>query len=87
MVALVQGTRNFEGIALGASPRATLALMSISRALAIFDGLDFVIPEHVQEVAVDVLAHRLTLDPQARFAGSTAAGIVEELIKEIPVPA
>lgn len=87
MVELVQGTRNVQGVALGASPRATLALMSISRALAVFDGLDFVIPEHVQEVAVDVLAHRLSLDPQARFAGATEAGIIEDLIKKIPVPA
>ena len=87
MVALVQGTRRSQGVVLGASPRATLSLMSISRALAVFDGLDFVIPEHVQEVAVDVLAHRISLDSQARFSGATEIGIIEALMKEIPVPA
>jgi MoxR-like ATPase len=86
VVALVQGTRNAPGVQLGASPRASLALMKAAQALALFDGEDFVTPEHVQEVAVAVIAHRLAVDPQARFSGVTATGIVEELLKAIPVP-
>jgi MoxR-like ATPase len=87
VVALVQGTRSAPGVQLGASPRASLALMKAAQALALFDGEDFVTPEHVQEVAVAVIAHRLAVDPQARFSGVTAAGIVEDLLKAIPVPA
>jgi MoxR-like ATPase len=87
VVALVQGTRTAPGVQLGASPRASLALMKAAQALALFDGEDFVTPEHVQEVAVAVIAHRLAVDPQARFSGVTATRIVEELLKAIPVPA
>jgi MoxR-like ATPase len=86
VVALVQGTRNAPGVQLGASPRASLALMKAAQALALCDGEDFVTPEHVQEVAVAVIAHRLAVDPQARFSGVTATRIVEELLKAIPVP-
>jgi MoxR-like ATPase len=86
VVALVQGTRSAQGVQLGASPRASLALMKAAQALALFDGEDFVTPEHVQEVAVAVIAHRLAVDPQARFSGVTATGIVEDLLKAIPVP-
>jgi MoxR-like ATPase len=85
-VALVQATRSAPGVQLGASPRASLALMKAAQALALFDGGDFVTPEHIQEVAVAVVAHRLAVDPQARFSGLTAAGIVEDLLKSIPVP-
>jgi MoxR-like ATPase len=87
VVALVQGTRSAPGVQLGASPRASLALMKAAQALALCDGEDFVTPEHVQEVAVAVIAHRLAVDPQARFSGVTATRIVEELLKAIPVPA
>ena len=87
IVELVRATRTAPGVALGASPRASLALMHISRALALFDGQEFVTPEQVREVAVDVIAHRLVLDPQARFSGTTAKGVVEGLLKQLPVPA
>ena len=56
------------------------------QALARFDGLDFVTPDQVQELAVPVIAHRLVIDPESKFAGTTAAGIVEEIIKSLPVP-
>ena len=52
-----------------------------------WDGDDFVKPEHIQELAVPVIAHRLVLDPQAKFAGVTPAGLVAELIKDVKVPA
>jgi MoxR-like ATPase len=87
VVDLVQATRNKPGVALGGSPRASLALMRITKALALFDGLDFVTPEHIQEIAVEVIAHRLMIDPQARFSGITAAGVVTEIIKTVSVPA
>ncbi len=87
IVQLVHTTRSFPGLVLGASPRASLALIQTARALALFDGLDFVTPEHIQEIAVPVIAHRLVLDPQARFSGQTVQGIVEEILETLPVPA
>jgi MoxR-like ATPase len=87
IVRLVHASRSFPGLVLGAGPRASLALMQTARALALFDGHDFVTPDHIQEIAVPVIAHRLVLDPQARFSGQTAQGIVEELVETVSVPA
>jgi MoxR-like ATPase len=86
-VDLVRETRTAPGVQLGASPRASLALMRAAQALALLDGGEFVLPEHVQELAVPVVAHRLVVDPQARFSGVTAEGLVEEIVKKVPVPA
>jgi MoxR-like ATPase len=86
-VDVVRGTRAAPGVQLGASPRASLALMKAAQALALLDGGEFVLPEHVQELAVPVVAHRLVVDSQARFSGVTAEGIVEEIVKKVPVPA
>ena len=61
--------------------------MKAARALALFDGSDFVAPEHIQELAVPVIAHRLMMEPQARFSGLTARGVVEEIVKKMRVPA
>ncbi|MEY2428727.1 MAG: MoxR-like ATPase [Verrucomicrobiota bacterium] len=87
VVALVAATRGAAGVQLGASPRASISLMKAAQALALFDGLDFVTPEQVQELAVSVIAHRLVMEPQARFSGQTARGVVEETVKKIKVPA
>ena len=86
MVDIVVATRRAPGIQFGASPRASLALMKASQALAVFDGLEFVTPDHVQELAVPVIAHRLGLEPQAKFSGVTAPGVVEEIVKRLPAP-
>jgi MoxR-like ATPase len=86
-VDLVQATRQAEGVLLGASPRATIALIRLAQALALFDGLGFVTPEQLRELAVPVIAHRLVMEPQARFAGQTAESLVMELLQTIPVPA
>ena len=86
-VDLVNGTRGATGVQLGASPRASIALMKAAQALALFDGLDFVAPEQVQELAVSVLAHRILMDPQARFSGLMSRGVVEDIVKKTKVPA
>ena len=62
VVDLVQATRGAAGVSLGASPRASLALMKAAQALALLDGGDFVTPEHVQEIALPVMAHRMVVD-------------------------
>ena len=87
VVDLVSATRSAPGVQLGASPRASLALMKAAQALAFFDSLDFVTPEQIQEVAVPIIAHRLVMEPQARFSGQTARGVVEEVVKKTRVPA
>jgi MoxR-like ATPase len=87
VVDLVGATRTANGIQLGASPRASIALMKSAQALALFDGLDFVTPEQIQELAIPVMAHRLVMEPQARFSGLTARGIVGEILKKLRVPA
>ena len=87
IVDLVTATRSHRGVQLGASPRASLALMKTSKAVAMLEGSDFVTPEHIQAIAVPVIAHRLLLDPQAHFSGETAEGIVEDILKTVPVPA
>lgn len=87
IVDLVGATRRAPGVQMGASPRGSLALMKAAQALAAFDGLEFVTPDHVQELAVPVLAHRLALEPQSRFAGRTAESVVEEILKQTKVPA
>lgn len=86
IVTLVNATRGVEGVRIGASPRASLALMKVSQALALFDRLAFVTPDHVQELAVPVLAHRLVMEPQARFSGVTAEGIVADVLQQVPPP-
>ena len=86
-VDLVRATRTSAGVQLGASPRASIALMKAAQALALFDSLDFVTPEQIQELAVSVIAHRLVMEPQARFSGLTARGVVDEVIKKTRVPA
>ncbi|HUR45074.1 MAG TPA: MoxR family ATPase [Candidatus Saccharimonadales bacterium] len=87
MVDIVAGTRSITGVQLGASPRASLALMKAAQALALFDEQEFVTPEQIQEIAVAVIAHRLVMEPQAKFSGKSAAAVVEEVIKNIRVPA
>ena len=86
-VDIVRATRTAPGVQLGASPRASLSLMKAAQALALMDGKEFVMPEHIQELAVPVVAHRVAVDSQAKFSGITAQGIVENVLKTIPVPA
>jgi MoxR-like ATPase len=86
IVELVRATRDAEGVQMGASPRASLTLMRIAQALALFDQQEFVTPDHIQEIAVAVIAHRLKLDSQAHFAGHEAENIVANLLREVPVP-
>ena len=85
-VDVVRATRGANGVQLGASPRASLALMKAAQALALSEGREFVVPEDVREMAVPVIAHRMVVEPQARFAGVTTAGLVEEILAKIPMP-
>ena len=87
VVELVRRTRAAPQVLLGCGPRASIALVQSAKALALVDGQDFVAPEHIQELAVNVLAHRIVLDPQAKFGGTSAARLVDELVRATAVPA
>src|SRR4029450_13953277 len=86
VVDVVRETRAATGVQLGASPRASLSLMKAAQALALTEGREFVVPEDVREMAVPVIAHRMVAEPQARFAGVTTAGIVEEILTKVLSP-
>jgi len=86
-VDIARATRGAPGVMLGAGPRASLALAHLAQALALMDGETMVRPEHVREMAVPVLAHRLALAPEAKFSGATNQGVVEEILRTLPVPA
>lgn len=85
-VDLVRATRGAAQVTLGASPRASLALARAAQALALFRGRDYVVPDDIQALAVPVIAHRLALDPQAKFGGITAEAIVTGIMASVPVP-
>lgn len=87
IVDIVTATRARREVKLGASPRASIALTKVAQALAAFDGMEFVTPDHVQEIAAPVIAHRIVLDPQAKFSGLTAQRVVEDILETVPAPA
>ena len=86
-VELAQRSRKREELALGVSPRGVLGLFRAAQARALLEGRDYVTPEDVQRLAPCVLAHRLVLRAGARYAGRSPAQLVEDLLRDIPVPA
>jgi MoxR-like ATPase len=86
IVRLVQATRQHAGVCVGASPRASLALMQLAKALALFDGLNYVTPDHIQEIAVACIAHRLKLDSHSRFSGAENHAIMHDILRQTKVP-
>jgi MoxR-like ATPase len=87
IVRLARATRDDPRLALGASPRASLALMKMARASAALDGRGFVLPDDVKAVAVPVLAHRLVLNPENWGGRVSTRGIVEALLGRVTAPA
>jgi MoxR-like ATPase len=85
-VKITQETRNNKSLYLGASPRASLALINSAKAIAGIQGRDFVTPEDIIKVSVPVLAHRIMLTPDKEMEGLTAADIVLQIIQKIEVP-
>jgi MoxR-like ATPase len=85
IVDLVRASRAAPGVAMGASPRASLALMKAAQARALSEGRAFVIPDDIQALAAPVIAHRLVLEAEARYAGVMAESIVAELLDNFVV--
>ncbi len=83
---LVHQTRNHKSIYLGASPRASLAIMNASKAIAAMQGRDFVTPEDILQVAVPVLRHRIILAPDKEMEGVTEEEVIKQIINGLDVP-
>ena len=86
IVDIVSSTRGREDVQLAASPRASIALMKMAQALSLFEGRDFVIPETIQAVAADVIAHRMVIVPEAKLSGVTGRQVVADILATVPVP-
>ena len=86
VVDLIVATRNNEDILRGASPRATLAVTSMAKAVAQLRGRDYVLPSDVREVFTWTIAHRLILSPKAEGQGKTPEQILTEIISQVPAP-
>ncbi len=83
---IVQATRTNSNIYIGASPRASLALLNAGKAHAVLMGRDFVLPDDILRIAPYVLNHRITLTPEKEMEGTTPKKAVEQLIKTIEIP-
>ena len=86
IVALVRATRQSEKISLGASPRASLALMRVTQAYALVHGRDYAVPEDVSAVFLPCIAHRLTLSKEARMNSEKADDILRDILHTVKVP-
>jgi MoxR-like ATPase len=86
VVRLLHHTRESPRLALGASPRAGIALLRMAKARAVARGRDYVVPEDIGAVAVPVLEHRLIVAPEARASGVRGADVVGEALERTAVP-
>ena len=83
---IVQATRNHPLVKLGASPRGAIALFTLSRAIALMRGRDYVIPDDVKFVAYAALSHRIILRSEAKISGVTTRDIIEDVLERVEVP-
>ena len=86
IVELIGATRRHEDIARGASPRATLAVTAMAKAVAQLRGRDYVVPKDVQEVFVSVIAHRLLLSQKAEGKGAAAEQVLHQILSGVEAP-
>ncbi len=86
IVEIIHKTRNHPTILYGASPRASVALLLCSKALAAIRGRDFSTPDDVRDVALPVLRHRLALRAEAELDGATTDAVISDIIKTVEVP-
>jgi len=83
---IVRNTREHPKVEVGSSPRGGLALLKLSRAMALMNGRDYVTPDDVKTLVTDVLSHRLILKVEYSLEGAAPNEIIDEVVKEIPVP-
>ncbi len=83
---IVHNTRNNANLYLGASPRASIAIMDASKALAAIQGRDFVTPDDIKKVAVPILEHRVILTPEREMEGFTTEKVIQQIMDTIEIP-
>ena len=83
---IIHNTRNHGDLFLGASPRASLAIMRSSKALAAINGRDFVTPDDVQFVSYPVLNHRIILTPEREMEGMETEDVIKDILQKMEVP-
>jgi MoxR-like ATPase len=86
IVQIARRTRDWPSLSLGASPRAAVSLMAVSKAVAAMDGRDYVIPDDVKASARPVLRHRIILRPEADLEGITPDQVLEDVLRAVEVP-
>lgn len=86
ITSIVRATRTHPEVLLGASPRGSLALMQTSRALALIEGRDFVMPDDIKKMAKYTLSHRIVLKTEAQVEGKNKHQIIEEVLRSVAVP-
>ncbi|HEX8803577.1 MAG TPA: MoxR family ATPase [Acidimicrobiales bacterium] len=86
LVDIAQATRRAPHLALGMSPRATLALQRVSKARAAAQGRNYVTPDDIKALVVPVLAHRLLVTPEAQLQGLSPSEVLGEVLRSVPVP-
>jgi MoxR-like ATPase len=86
VVAIARTTREHSDVALGVSPRGTMALYHAAQAWAAIRGRAFVVPDDVKRLAPYVLTHRILIQPQVRLRGRKPEEIVSEIVETVPVP-
>jgi MoxR-like ATPase len=86
LMQIVHDTRQHDDVALGGSPRASIALFRTSQAMAALRGRNYVLPDDVKRVSGPVLTHRMILRPESRLRKVTAAAVVDDIVAEIAVP-
>ncbi len=84
VIALVNATRNHEGVKIGLSPRASIAVVQLAKACAFVSGRDYVIPEDVQKIFPDAACHRLVLNTAARLSAADADAIIRGILADTP---
>ncbi|MDB5197337.1 MAG: magnesium chelatase [Flaviaesturariibacter sp.] len=86
IASLVHQTRHHKSIYLGASPRASLAIMNASKAMAAINGRDFVIPDDILEIMPSVLRHRIILSPEKEMEGVTEEAVLKQILATMDIP-
>ena len=86
IVEIVRKTRNHPTILYGASPRASIALLLCSKALAAIRGRDYPTPDDIRDIAMPVLRHRLALRAEAELEGATTDAVISDILKTVEVP-
>ena len=86
IVEVVQRTREDHRVVNGASPRACQNLFKAGRACAAIDGRDYVVPDDVKNIALQIVSHRIVMKPEAKIRGISGMHIVRKILSEVPVP-